>query len=230
MAAVAKYAPLAAKVGYWYALATMDSHSNVVCGQQYQSNWFAALGNVTSLYRYVFSHATTDWPQRVLNATHTAELPYLFRNVSVLDWYLGYRSFSDKERVLSDGLATAWANFARSGDPNPAIGERISSDRSSDRSSGRGSGRGSDRRSVGRSETPSGKGLRGTRPQSAVQQEEAAGDQIAHRSWKQFGSGGNFTFVFDTAPKSINDGSDWYAANEPYCSFWATRFLGPFPP
>jgi hypothetical protein len=215
-AAVAKYAPLAAKLGYWYTLATMDSHSNVVCGQQYQSNWFAALGNV-SLYRYVFSHATRDWPHRVLNATHTAELPYLFRDVSVLDWFLGYRSFDqDDEQALSDSLASAWASFARSGDPNPTSGES-----GPDRGSNRG-----DRRLGGRGDTSTDNG---TRP-PFIMHHGAAGDQVVQRSWKQFDTASKFTFVFDTSPKSINDGSDWYAANEPYCSFWAARFLGPFPP
>ena len=175
-AAVLRYASLVKELGYWYALATMDSHSNVVCAQQYQSEWFAALGSMR-LYRYVFAHATSNWPQRVLNATHTAELPYLFRNASVLGWFLGYRSFSDKEQALSNSLATAWASFARSGDPNPP----------------------------------------------------ATGDRF-DRSWEQFEAGNRFTFVFDTAPKLINGGPGWPNANDPYCSFWASRFLGPFPP
>ena len=112
-----------------YALATMSAHSNVVCSQQYQSRWLggAALGGAgaRSIYRYVFAHVTLDWPARpelgidgrVLNATHTAALPYLFRNASVLSWFLGYRSFTPRERNLSDQVAAAWGSFARGGDP-----------------------------------------------------------------------------------------------------------------
>jgi para-nitrobenzyl esterase len=116
-AAITRYAPLVADVGYWYALATMNSHFRGVCGQQYQSTWLAALGNI-SLYRYVFTHATVDWPQRWQNATHTAGLPYVFRNASILDWFLGYRAFNAPEAGLSDRMAVAWRNFARSGNPN----------------------------------------------------------------------------------------------------------------
>ena len=87
-AAVALYSPLASKLGRWYALATMNSHSNVGCGQQYQSTWLASLAAFSSsLYRYVFTHATRDWPNRYLNATHTAELPYLFRDAAVLEFF-----------------------------------------------------------------------------------------------------------------------------------------------
>lgn len=116
-AAVARYEPLVAKVGYWYALAAMNTHSNVVCGQQYQSTSLASAG-VTSLYRYVFTHVTRNWSQRVQNATHTAELPYVFRNAGVLEWFLGYGSFDSQERDLSDRMAIAWSNFARTGNPN----------------------------------------------------------------------------------------------------------------
>jgi para-nitrobenzyl esterase len=129
--AIELYAPLVDRLGYWYALATMSAHSNVACSQQYQSRWLAAAfqgtgtGNTRrKLYRYVFTHVTADWPARpelgiggrVLNATHTAALPYLFRNASVLSWFLGYRSFTQQERDLSDQIATAWSRFASSGE------------------------------------------------------------------------------------------------------------------
>jgi len=181
-AAIARYAPLVAQVGFWYALATMNSHSNVVCAQQYQSTWLAARRGNASLYRYVFTHVTDDWPQRFENATHTAALPYLFRNASTLDWFLGYRSFSPQERDLSDRVAVAWRNFAQRGDPN------------------------SNNNEAQRAGPPTGSG------------------------WKQFDSRGNFTFVLDYPPKQMQDGTDWFDNNEPYCSFWQEHFVGPFPP
>lgn len=48
-------------------------------------------------------------------------------------------------------------------------------------------------------------------------------------SWRPYAQG-NFTFVLDTSPKAIRDGSEWYEANENYCAFWSPRFVGPFPP
>lgn len=128
--AMQRYAPLVDRLGYWYALATMSAHSNVVCSQHYQSQWLAtALSQDdtrdSKLYRYVFTHVTLDWPAkpergiagRVLNATHTAALPYLFKNASVLSWFLGYGSLTPQERTLSDQIATAWSRFACNGDP-----------------------------------------------------------------------------------------------------------------
>ena len=118
-AAVELYAPLVKRVGFWYALATMNSHSNVICVQQAQSRWFAALPPSARgrLYRYVFTHSTHDWPQRYLNATHCAALPYLYRNSSTLEWFLGYGSFNVGEQHLSNEIAMAWKNFALRGDP-----------------------------------------------------------------------------------------------------------------
>jgi len=192
-AAIARYAPLADKVGYWFALATMNSHSNVVCGQQYQSTWLAALRRNASLFRYVFTHVTGDWPQRFENATHTAGLPYLFRNVSTLDWFLGYRSFNPQESELSDRMAVAWRNFARSGDPN------------------------SDAREHKQRSAHAGRAAPLLLPPVVS-------------GWKQFDDAGNFTLVLDYPPKQMQDGTEWFDTNAPFCSFWQKRFIGPFPP
>ena len=122
-----------------------------------------------------------DWPQRFENATHTAALPYLFRNASTLDWFLGYRSFSPQERDLSDKVAVAWRNFAQRGDPNN------------------------------------------------INEAQRVGPSSVS-GWKQFDSRDNFTFVLDYPQKQMQDGTDWYDNNEPYCSFWKVHFIGPFPP
>ena len=127
-AALELYASMKKREGAWYTLAHMKAHSSHVCGQQFMSDWFAALGDM-QFYRYVFSHVTADWPAvtdkglpnvrgKYLGATHTSELPYLFRNASILEWYLGEASFSDAEITLAGAIAQAWAALAAAGDPN----------------------------------------------------------------------------------------------------------------
>lgn len=113
------YEPLAAQIGHWFAYALANAHSSHDCGQHFLSDWFLAQ-SAMGTYRYLFTHVTADWPKSWENATHTAELPYLFRNASVLTWYLGYQSFNTAEQKLADSVALAWASLAANGDPNSA--------------------------------------------------------------------------------------------------------------
>jgi para-nitrobenzyl esterase len=64
-------------------------------------------------YVYYFTRvppAPADRPSR--GATHVAEIPYMFDNLSSpVPW-------TDVDRRLADAMSSYWVNFARSGDPN----------------------------------------------------------------------------------------------------------------
>ena len=69
-------------------------------------------------YYYHFSHAPplppqTDVAERSLGAFHGAEIPYVFRHLTVRDW-----PWSAHDRELSAAISAYWVNFARTGDPN----------------------------------------------------------------------------------------------------------------
>ena len=63
-------------------------------------------------YAYYFERAI-PWPaQPKYQAFHSAELPYMFDNLSSsVPW-------TDVDRRLADAMSSYWVNFARSGDPN----------------------------------------------------------------------------------------------------------------
>jgi para-nitrobenzyl esterase len=55
-----------------------------------------------------------DYQGASRGATHVAEIPYVFDNLSApVPW-------TDVDRKLADIMASYWVNFARSGDPNGA--------------------------------------------------------------------------------------------------------------
>jgi para-nitrobenzyl esterase len=59
---------------------------------------------------YLF-YFTRVAPGQTRGATHTAELPYMFQNPPTTGW-------ADVDHKLADQMATYWANFASTGDPN----------------------------------------------------------------------------------------------------------------
>ena len=86
----------------------------------------AALGNLaeerahtaqTALYLYYFDRGI-PWPERPeFGAFHTAEVPYFFNNLALLD-----RPWEALDHRLADTMASYWAHFAAEGDPN---GDRL---------------------------------------------------------------------------------------------------------
>ncbi len=67
----------------------------------------------TDAYLYYFERAI-PWPEHPeFGAFHTAEVPYVFNNLESLD-----RPWEQVDRDLADAVATYWANFAATGDPN----------------------------------------------------------------------------------------------------------------
>ena len=69
----------------------------------------------TDAYLYYFERGI-PWPERPeFGAFHTAEVPYFFNNLRMLD-----RSWEPLDRQLADMMSSYWANFAASGNPNGA--------------------------------------------------------------------------------------------------------------
>jgi para-nitrobenzyl esterase len=73
------------------------------------------------VYYYHFAHEPPVPANRVaeqgmtarVGAFHSAEIPYVFRNLAARDW-----PWSETDRELSETLSGYWLDFARSGDPN----------------------------------------------------------------------------------------------------------------
>jgi para-nitrobenzyl esterase len=82
----------------------------------------AAIGK--RAYWYFFTHEPPTEPgARVLKATHAAEIPYVFDNLSAPRTIPDTSSprlaaASEKDRALADMVSSYWVNFAKTGDPN----------------------------------------------------------------------------------------------------------------
>ena len=67
----------------------------------------------TPVYTYFFTRAI-PWPEHPeFGAFHSGELPYVFRNLSMMK-----RPFEPVDYQVSDVISTYWKNFAAKGDPN----------------------------------------------------------------------------------------------------------------
>jgi len=75
-------------------------------------------------YWYFFTHEPPVEPSaRDLKATHAAEIPYVFNNLSAPRTIPDTSSpalaaASEKDRALADMVSSYWTNFAKTGDPN----------------------------------------------------------------------------------------------------------------
>ena len=75
-------------------------------------------------YWYVFTHEPPVEPgARDLKATHAAEIPYVFDNLSAPRPIPDVSSprlaaASEKDRALAEMMSSYWVNFAKTGDPN----------------------------------------------------------------------------------------------------------------
>jgi para-nitrobenzyl esterase len=69
----------------------------------------------TPVYTYFFTRAI-PWPEHPeFGAFHSAEIPYVFRNLSVMP-----RPFEPIDHQVSETISTYWKNFATNGNPNGA--------------------------------------------------------------------------------------------------------------
>jgi para-nitrobenzyl esterase len=82
--------------------------------------WAKLHSAANATYYYHFSREPpiprdADIAEHIRGAFHGAEIPYVFRHLSVCNW-----PWTDHDRELSRVMAAFWANFARTGDPNGA--------------------------------------------------------------------------------------------------------------
>ena len=70
------------------------------------------LARVTDVHAYRLSRVSPFSRANWGGAAHTTEIPYVFGNVADPSQY------EDADRTLSDAMAGAWVQFARTGDPN----------------------------------------------------------------------------------------------------------------
>lgn len=74
-----------------------------------------------AVYYYRFAHhppvPANSYAEQERNpqvgAFHSAEIPYVFRNLDVRDW-----AWSETDHLLSESISTYWLEFARTGNPN----------------------------------------------------------------------------------------------------------------
>jgi len=67
----------------------------------------------TDIYLYIMSRGI-PWPEHPeFGAFHTAEVPYVFDNLHLLE-----RPWTQEDRVLADTMSSFWVEFADSGNPN----------------------------------------------------------------------------------------------------------------
>lgn len=75
-----------------------------------------SLKSGSPVYRYLFTHHPKDWIFGFLNATHTAEVAYVFGEGT----FMGMRFTPDEER-LSKNMSDMWGHFSRTGQPSSSL-------------------------------------------------------------------------------------------------------------
>jgi para-nitrobenzyl esterase len=69
-------------------------------------------------YLYLFSHVPPSPRRQELGAFHASELPYVFNALKFGDPREAGFAWTAADQQLSDQIATYWANFIKTGDPN----------------------------------------------------------------------------------------------------------------
>jgi carboxylesterase type B len=102
--AVAWYQDVIDTQGYWAALSAIMRDYYITCGTYFTTQSLASSPG-TTVYSYLFMHHTTDWKYKALNATHEAELAYVFHND------FDHTSFNTNEELLSRQIVALWTAF-----------------------------------------------------------------------------------------------------------------------
>lgn len=97
--------------GYWYGLSAIMRDYYISCGTYFTAQYLSS-APATTVYSYVFTHHTTNWKYRALNATHEAELAYVFHND------FDDTSFDRSEALLSRQMVDIWTAFHVYGNPS----------------------------------------------------------------------------------------------------------------
>ena len=67
----------------------------------------------TKAFTYFWDHPLPGPEVDKMRAFHTSEVPYVMNALGMSD-----RPFTDQDRRIADTLASCWANFIKTGDPN----------------------------------------------------------------------------------------------------------------
>lgn len=102
--AVAWYQDVIATQGYWAALSAIVRDYDITCGTYFTTQALGASPG-TVVYSYLFTHHTAQWKYKALNATHEAELAYVFHN------NFDSTSFDNSEELLSRQIVDLWTAF-----------------------------------------------------------------------------------------------------------------------
>jgi para-nitrobenzyl esterase len=105
------YADVIAENNYWKALSQILGDYYISCGTRLLAQ--SASTASVPVWRYLFTHRTKLWAFTALNATHGAEIPYIFPN-----GIFGGTAFTPEEQQLSNEMMSYWATFAAKGTPN----------------------------------------------------------------------------------------------------------------
>ncbi|MBX9604115.1 MAG: carboxylesterase family protein [Bryobacteraceae bacterium] len=82
------------------------------------ARWIAARhAKVAPVYLYYFSYVASSIKGKVPGAAHAAELPFVFQMPMAA---LGVPQFSPEDLKVAQAMSSMWAQFARSGNPNPS--------------------------------------------------------------------------------------------------------------
>jgi len=95
---------------YYAGMSAILGDLNIVCGVHHVSRNVAK--NSTKNFQYLFSHASQSWKWTILNATHTAEVPYVFGNT------VFNTTLDQQEVALSNTIIKYFHNFHLTGNPN----------------------------------------------------------------------------------------------------------------
>ncbi len=108
---VAWYQDVIDEQGYWSAMSAIMRDYYITCGTYFAVQYLSEnLG--TTVYSYLFTHHTHNWKYRALNATHEAELAYVFHN------NFDATTFDSSEELLSQQIVDLWTSFHVYGDPS----------------------------------------------------------------------------------------------------------------
>jgi carboxylesterase type B len=105
------YANLVDQVGYWHADSQLQGDFIVNCATDTVA--LSVLKHTSAnVYRYEFTHASSNWLFKPMNATHAADMAYVFHTD------IAGVQFDAAEDKLSLNIIQYITNFLEAGDPN----------------------------------------------------------------------------------------------------------------
>jgi len=105
------YNSIRTQYGNWISYAQLAGDFYINCGTILAANSISSSSS-SDVFAYIFNHPPVNWPLSSLNATHTAELGFIFGPAAI-----GDTGLTKDEQTLSTQMMQAWGNFAKNNDP-----------------------------------------------------------------------------------------------------------------